>query len=85
MHARNGDKPYASCADAMSYWVETETAVGVGIKDNDELYFAAPFALEQLLRGTISLNHKRPKPDAFSSRINRKRWLELWPKLVIIK
>ena len=32
MHLRNHDKPYLSCIDAMSYWPEQQTAVGVNLK-----------------------------------------------------
>ncbi|MCZ4338869.1 nucleotidyltransferase family protein [Shewanella colwelliana] len=31
MHIRNGDEPYTSTLDAMAYWPELETAVGVNL------------------------------------------------------
>jgi len=33
MHKRNHDNPYTSTADAMSYWVEVETAVGASLAE----------------------------------------------------
>ncbi|TEU29439.1 nucleotidyltransferase family protein [Alkanindiges illinoisensis] len=84
MHTRNHDLPYKNIAEAMSYWPEVETAVGVYLSEN-EIRVVAPFGLKSLFEGTISLNPKRPKPEIFYQRIQQKRWLEKWPELQIRK
>lgn len=83
MHARNGDAPYVCTADAMSYWVEIETAVGVRLNKAQDLEFVAPFGLAALFNNTITINSKRRKPEAFAERVNNKKWLQRWPKLKI--
>lgn len=83
MHLKNGDEPYASSEDAMRYWPETATAVGVRrtIEDNCELI--APFGLEDLLGLTL-----RPagafatrKRGVFDARVLEKGWLRDFPML----
>nr|WP_300309440.1 nucleotidyltransferase family protein [Halomonas sp.] len=84
MHVRNADAPYVSTADAMSFWVEVETAIGVRlVGKRRELEFVAPLGLEALFAGSVTLNRKRPKPDAFKARIETKGWLKKWPRLII--
>lgn len=83
MHRRNSDSPYASTEDAMSYWVEVETAVGATLNDNNDIEIVAPFGIDVLFEYTITPNSKRPKPEAFAQRLQGKRWLEIWPNLVV--
>jgi len=82
MHQRNEDEPYLSTADAMSYWVELETAVGASLDQGGSIKIVAPFGVEALFQSTITVNSKRPKPKQFEDRIKQKRWLEIWPNLV---
>lgn len=84
MHVRNNDHPYQSTGHAMSYWVEIETAVGVQLESGCKLTLIAPFGLEPLFNNSITINPQRAKPVEFRSRIESKRWLELWPKLNIV-
>lgn len=84
MHERNLDRPYTSTEDAMSFWVEIETAVGVALDEFGEVVIIAPLGIEELFDYTITLNPKRPKLEAFEERMSNKRWLEIWPKLVAI-
>ncbi|MBP5980202.1 MAG: nucleotidyltransferase family protein [Halomonas sp.] len=84
MHVRNLDQPYTSTADAMSYWVEVQTAVGAKLDDNGEVTIIAPFGVEPLFDFTITLNARRPKPLDFKRRIAEKRWLEIWPQLKVV-
>ncbi|MDV6318367.1 nucleotidyltransferase family protein [Chromohalobacter sp. HP20-39] len=83
MHERNSDSPYISTEDAMSFWVEVETAVGARLDERGEVAIVAPFGVERLFGFTITLNSKRPKRTDFEARISSKRWLEMWPKLVV--
>lgn len=83
MHRRNGDKPYTSTADAMSYWVEVETAVGAALNDSGDIVLVSPFGVDPLFDFTVTINPKRPKPQDFNERMTTKRWLEIWPRLVV--
>lgn len=82
MHARNGDHPYRSSADAMMHWLETPTAVGVALAGDGSIEVLAPFGLGDLLGMVI-----RPTPHARSSRmaafrqrLEAKPWLKQWPR-----
>lgn len=82
MHARNGDRPYRSSADAMTHWLETPTAVGVALSDDGSISVLAPFGLGDLLGMVI-----RPTPHArmhrmaaFRQRLAAKPWLQQWPR-----
>lgn len=81
MHMRNLDPPYTSTADAMSYWVEIQTAVGAQL--DGDVMIIAPLGIESLFDFTITLNAKRPKPADFRQRVAEKRWLEIWPRLIV--
>ncbi|MBT5186544.1 MAG: nucleotidyltransferase family protein [Kordiimonadaceae bacterium] len=83
MHIRNDDMPYASTSDAMSYWVEVETAIGASLSKDGEILLNAPFGLDALFSNTITLNQKRIKRDAFKQRLESKMWLQQWPKLKV--
>ena len=85
MHMRNDDGPYHSTSDAMSYWVEVETAVGVRLATNGLFELVAPFGIESLFEYTVTINDKRRKHDDFITRIKSKRWLQHWPRLKIIR
>lgn len=84
MHHRNEDPPYRDTADAMRYWVEVETAIGARLDCSGQPQLVAPFGLDALMAGTITLNTQRPKPDAFRRRIHRKGWLTRWPRLSVV-
>ncbi|MCE8039188.1 nucleotidyltransferase family protein [Halomonas sp. MCCC 1A11062] len=85
MHTRNGDPPYSSTAQAMSHWVEVETAVGVTFdREADELKLVAPFGVRPLFEKTITMNAKRRKPKEFAARIRDKGWQRTWPQLTVI-
>lgn len=83
MHERNRDRPYTSTEDAMSFWVEVETAVGAALDDGGEVIIVAPLGVKPLFDYTITLNPKRPKRTDFEARVCSKQWLEIWPKLVV--
>lgn len=82
MHEHNGDTPYASTLDAMSYWVEQETAVGVRLDHGDCIEVIAAFELDGLFAKRITPNRrKRNSATEFSRRLARKNWLWIWPDL----
>ncbi len=84
VHIRNNDQPYLSTSDAMSYWVEVETAVGATYSEENGVSIVAPFGLEANFSNSISLNPKRPKPSGFLKRVADKEWPILWPNLEVI-
>lgn len=81
MHLRNNDQPYQSTSDAISYWVEVETAIGATLSSDGKIELIAPFGFEALFANTITINKKQPKPDDFAQRVRSKKWLEIWPNL----
>ena len=85
MHVRNGDAPYRSTLDAMGYWVEQETAVGIRMDDSSRLEVVSAFGLEGLFDKRITPNRrKRNSAAEFSARLARKNWLWIWPGLRVV-
>ncbi|MEZ8027495.1 nucleotidyltransferase family protein [Enterovibrio norvegicus] len=82
MHLRNGDAPYASSEDAMRYWPEKETAIGIRKVGDREYECIAPFGLTSLFSLSLTYNPKRDK-RLFEQRVATKNWLQQWPKLQI--
>jgi len=85
MHERNADQPYRSALDAMRYWPETATAVGVRLGEEENIEVAAPFGLDDLFNLIV-----RPTPrftaekhPIYLDRIRSKHWLTHWPRLQI--
>ena len=80
MHLGNGDQPYHSTLDAMAYWPEKQTAIGVRIEDDDSLLLQSVFALEMQFNGEINPNPAR-SIEIFNQRVSSKGWLDTWPLL----
>lgn len=83
MHLKYGRAPYTSSSDAMSYWVEVETAVGVRLTDNNRLELVAPLGIDSLFSFTISANPKHGMPEVLLQRARDKQWTQRWPRLTI--
>ncbi|WP_081768697.1 nucleotidyltransferase family protein [Herbaspirillum sp. RV1423] len=85
MHVGNSDLPYASSADALRFWPDTATAVGIRYSNSDGIEVLAPYFLEDLFeaRLTPTPRFKSEKKHIFDERIRSKRWLDKWPKLRI--
>lgn len=83
MHIRNGDQPYTSTIDAMSYWPEKETAIGASIDQQDHISVVSAFGVDSLLNGELSYNPKRSM-NVFEDRVRKKGWLKIWPKLRLV-
>jgi hypothetical protein len=77
------DSPYFSTTDAMSYWVEVETAVGVTLSDSGDIEILAPFGVSSLFKNTVTFNIKRKNPEDFYWRVEKKQWLSHWPNLKV--
>ena len=62
MHIRHNHKPYTSTTEAISYWVEIPTCVGVRLNQDDTLAFTAPFGLEHNWSLEVRINPVFPRP-----------------------
>jgi hypothetical protein len=82
MHVWKGLPPHSDTSDAMTYWLETVTAVGVRLEADDSLTVIAPLGTDDLLglhcRPTA---FGRTRRDEYDARIAAKRWRALWPKV----
>jgi hypothetical protein len=83
MHLYNNHEQYVSTYNAISYWTETATCIGVRLID-DELQVMAPHGLNDLFALLIT------PTDASSNgcnivlrRVHEKNWLSLWPRLTL--
>jgi len=83
MHHRNHDHPYKNTLDAMTFWPEKETAIGVSLDNNAALKFIDAFPLNNIFDGKITYNPKRNE-CVFRQRIAQKQWLKIWPSLQIV-
>lgn len=85
MHLLHNHKPYRSSTEALSYWVETATCVGVKLDDKNNLVLTAPRGVYDLVNLIL-----RPAADfskdtgKFEERIENKKWLTKWPKLKVV-
>lgn len=76
IHTVNGDEPYKSMEDAMSYWPETCTAVGVTL-ENGKLKLVAPYGIADLVNFIVRPSPKykvvHPDLDSFMKRLVDKK------------
>jgi len=81
MHVSKDLPQHQSTADAMTYWLETVTAVGVRLEADDTLTVIAPLGVDDLL-GLVCrpTEFGRAQRHEYEARIAQKRWRELWPK-----
>ncbi|GAM64194.1 hypothetical protein JCM19232_3470 [Vibrio ishigakensis] len=68
MHTRNGDRLYVSSLDAMSFWPEKETAIGVRQVEQGRYECVSAFDIEPCLRALLLTT-----PSA-AKRYSRKEW-----------
>ena len=83
MHLANGDPPYQSASDAMRFWPETATAIGVRHEDHGNLEISAPYGLDDLYQAIVRATPRfhAEKRSVFEARVQHKKWLEQWPLL----
>lgn len=85
MHFFHKQPPYKNSVDALSNWIETPTCIAVKINEKDELVFAAPLGIDDLVNLIVRPNLKAyPEIDNFRERMKQKKWIEKWPKLKIV-
>lgn len=85
MHVRNADHPYRSATDAMRYWPETATAVGIRLDPHGVIEVAAPFGLDDLFNLMVRPTERfiAEKHPVYVERVRSKNWQATWPKLRI--
>lgn len=84
MHRRNNDKPYLSSINAMSYWLEKETAIGVRLLSGGNIECISAFGLDSLFNLHLTYNPKRSR-SVFEHRIKSKDWLTQWNLLTVCR
>lgn len=84
MHRKTNLRPYKSVEDAMKHWPETATAVGVARDEKGLLEIIAPHGLNDLFGLLVRQSPYFMDRSYFFTRIESKRWLETWPKLVVL-
>jgi hypothetical protein len=82
MHIWKGLPQHRDTADAMVYWLETVTAIGVRLEADDRLTVIAPHGVDDL----VNLRCRptafgRTQLDDYNARVASKGWRELWPKV----
>lgn len=84
MHIKNREPAYSSTEHAIGHWLETPTAVGIGLTADDSLYLLAPHGVADLLAGRV-----RPTPngqrkiDEYRARVAAKNWPARWPRVTV--
>jgi hypothetical protein len=85
MHLRNGDMPYHSTEDALRFWPEQVTAIGVQLHEGDQIRICAPYGLEDLYWLVVRKSPAFMDTAYYNERVCKKNWQEHWPKLTIIR
>ncbi len=82
MSLKHGHNSYSGCIEAMSYWPEIQTAIGVTLAKDGVVSIRSPFPACEVIRLAATKNPKCTS-NVFQSRVSSKKWLELWPGLKI--
>lgn len=80
MHIKNNDSPYLNTLDAMSYWPEKQTSIGVYMNSDAQIIIRNCFDMALQFNSCIDRNPNR-SVEVFKKRIATKGWLGIWPKL----
>jgi hypothetical protein len=85
MHEFNGDAPYRDTAHAMTFWLETCTAVGARLTADDRIELLAPQGLDDLMNLVFRPTESgRKHYAAYRERIDTKPWRRRWPTATFI-
>ena len=77
-------EPFFNAEAGLASWVETATAVGVRLLDNDELYIAAPLGLDDLFNMVWRRNKKFLDLETYRKRFKEKEIAKKWPKVKFV-
>lgn len=80
MRYQHNDPAYTSALEAMCFWPEQQTAVGIRLDGSRAVL--SPFGLQSLFAGKLSAGPYRPI-GIMRERIEKKQWLQRWPKLQV--
>ncbi|MDO7905910.1 nucleotidyltransferase family protein [Paenibacillus sp. JX-17] len=83
MHEFSGNAPYTSVEDAMSYWPETATAVGIRLNEQDQMEILCPYGLDDLFAMQVRQSPRYRNTVAYRQRVFEKEWLDNWPLLMM--
>ncbi|MDB6062938.1 MAG: nucleotidyltransferase family protein [Verrucomicrobiaceae bacterium] len=83
MHLKHGDAPYDSTLDAMRFWPEKQTSIGVCLNNNGAILVQHCFDLSLQFSGNINRNPAR-SVEIFEDRVSSKGWLNIWPSLQVV-
>lgn len=85
MHEFNGDAPYRDTAHAMTFWLETCTAVGARLTLDDRIELVAPQGLDDLMNLVFRPTESgRKHYGAYRQRIDTKPWRRRWPQATFV-
>jgi len=84
MHITNHTIPYTSTLDAMRYWPETATAVGMRLVYKQNIEVIAPYGLDDLMQMRIRKTDLFTDEQYYHNRYQSKGWLSRWPLLQVI-
>ncbi len=77
--------PYSSTEDAIAHWPETATSIGITLDNEKKLKLIAPYGIDDLVNLRVRMSPQFPEGiEMVMERIKNKKWLEKWPKLIII-
>lgn len=82
MHVKNGDDPYKDALDAMRFWPEKQTSIGVKLDRDGKIEVRHCFELDIQFSGAITRNPARSK-EIFERRVLTKGWMDTWPELTL--
>jgi hypothetical protein len=82
MHVWKDLPQHRDTADAMIYWLETVTAVGVRLEADDRLTVIATLGTDDLVNLRCQPTpFGRMRRHEYEARVTAKRWAEQWPKV----
>ncbi|EFM12494.1 protein of unknown function DUF925 [Paenibacillus curdlanolyticus YK9] len=85
MHIQNGDAPYQNTTDAISYWPETATAIGVRLDPDNEIEIIAPYGLDDLFQMVVRRAPLFLDKAYYMRRVAGKNWKNQWSGIKIIE
>lgn len=82
MARKHGHPIYKSVKEAISFWVETATAVAYGPASGRKPELLAPYGVNDLLDGIVrpTAEHLR---GIMMERVEKKAWMTIYPDLII--
>jgi hypothetical protein len=87
MHVRHGDRPYHDIRDAMSFWLETATAIAVRkgnqAANRDRIEVTSAYGLQDLFDGILRPT-SQDRMDRFLQRVAQKNWRKRWPGIKVL-